>query len=84
MSQAVVAAPQAPARKTRIQPRPITRVWRYNGRNLEDPLPGRTVEAVRRIHALAHPALNNAKVDGPTLEGDLQVYTYTVNAATFG
>jgi len=62
----------------------IVRVFFYNGITLEDPFPGRPVEAVRRVHALQYSAITTAKIDGPEYQGNREVYTYRTQAGTKG
>lgn len=66
------------------QARPLVRVFRFNGMNLEDPFPGQPIEVVRRVHQTQCRAIVNAKVDGPEYEGNQEVYTYRVQAGTNG
>lgn len=77
------AAPPPPAR-ARARPRPLVRVWMFQGITLQDPFPGRPLEAVRRAHAIQYPAITNAKIDGPESRGNQQVYTYRVQAGVNG
>ncbi|HET6229664.1 MAG TPA: PRTRC system protein C [Longimicrobiaceae bacterium] len=85
MSTALAAPPPAaPVIPLSIVATPVVRRWRYKGVTLEDPLPGRSLEAVRRIHATNYAAVLNAKIDGPTYEGGVEVYSYTPQGGTFG
>lgn len=65
-------------------PRSIVRVFIYNGLTLEDPLPGKAVEAVRRVHGTQYAAITNAKIDGPEYQGNRAVYTYRTQVGVNG
>jgi PRTRC genetic system protein C len=64
--------------------RPIVRVFVYNGITLEDPLPQKRVEDVRRVHGTQYPAITNAKIDGPEFQGNREVYTYRTQVGVNG
>jgi len=64
--------------------RPIDRVFVYNGIILEDPLPRKRVEDVRRVHGTQYPAITNAKIDGPEFQGNREVYTYRTQVGVNG
>ena len=87
-TQAATRAPgraptPAPAR-ARTQPRALVRIWMFNGVTLQDPFPGRPLEAVRRVHATQYSAITNAKIDGPEYRGHEEVYTYRIEAGVNG
>lgn len=63
---------------------PLERIFIFNGVTLEDPLPGRSLAVVRRIHQAEYSAITNAKLDGPEYRGNQEVYTYRVNAGVNG
>ena len=62
----------------------VTRVFRFQGTDLPDPLPGQPAEKCIEVLAVSYPALNNADMEGPALEGGKQVYTLKVAAGTKG
>lgn len=66
--------------------KPLQRVFRFNGVELQDPFPDQpaTSDSIRRAHAAIHPPITNSKIDGPTHEGDKEVWTYTTNASVRG
>lgn len=64
--------------------RSVVRVFLYNGLSLEDPLPGKPIDAVRRVHGTQYPAITNAKVDGPEFQGNREVYTYRTQVGVNG
>lgn len=64
--------------------RSVVRVFLYNGLSLEDPLPGKPVDAVRRVHGTQYAAITNAKVDGPEYQGNREVYTYRTQVGVNG
>lgn len=56
----------------------IRRVFRDNGRDLEDPAPEETPEQAVKILAMTNGKLTNAKIEGPFHEGDKDVYKLDV------
>lgn len=62
----------------------LTREFRYNGVNLADPSPAFTLEQVRDLYANTYPEILNADIDGPTVEGTQQVYTFRRAVGTKG
>jgi PRTRC genetic system protein C len=62
----------------------LVRTFVYNGITLEDPLPGRPLDAVRRAHGTQYPAITNAKIDGPEYQGNREVYTYRTQVGVNG
>ncbi len=54
----------------------LTREFRYNGVRLADPSPKFTLEQVRDFYANTYPEMLNADIDGPNVEGTLQVYGF--------
>lgn len=55
----------------------IKREFRLNGMTLPDPVPGMSIEDVRNLYASSgYPQLLNAKIIGPTYEGDTAIYTF--------
>lgn len=55
----------------------MRRVFRYNGLTLADPNPAFSAEQVRDVYQGTYPELTTATLDGPAVEGDAQVYTFT-------
>ncbi|MFV8526716.1 PRTRC system protein C [Ralstonia pseudosolanacearum] len=54
----------------------LTREFRYSGVRLADPSPRFTLEQVRDFYANTYPEILNADIDGPSVEGTLQVYGF--------
>lgn len=52
----------------------LTRVFRFGGRDLDDPSPDMTPDEVKRHYIRLFPRMAGAKVIEPVLEGDKQVY----------
>ncbi|AUS42567.1 PRTRC system protein C [Ralstonia nicotianae] len=59
-----------------MQATQLTREFRYNGVRLADPSPQFTLEQVRDFYANTYPEILNADIDGPSVEGTLQVYGF--------
>ncbi|MGD7196540.1 PRTRC system protein C [Ralstonia pseudosolanacearum] len=59
-----------------MQATQLTREFRYNGVRLADPSPRFTLEQVRDFYANTYPEILNADIDGPSVEGTLQVYGF--------
>lgn len=62
----------------------IERVFMFAGMTLQDPLPGRAPKLVRAAHALLHPQIANAKIDGPVYVGNTEQWTYVPQTGTNG
>jgi PRTRC genetic system protein C len=54
----------------------LTRKFKYNGIDLQDPNPGMSAEEVRELYAMQFPELNNAVVEGPVTTGTEQTFTF--------
>lgn len=54
----------------------LTRKFKYNGIDLQDPNPGMSSEEVRELYAMQFPELNNAVVEGPVTTGTEQTFTF--------
>ncbi|WP_405126738.1 PRTRC system protein C [Ralstonia pseudosolanacearum] len=54
----------------------LSREFRYNSVRLADPSPKFTLEQVRDFYANTYPEILNADIDGPNVEGALQVYGF--------
>lgn len=62
----------------------LTRQFRYNGAKLADPSPAFSLQQVRDFYANTYPEIVNAEIEGPELQGDLQVYTFRRAVGTKG
>lgn len=60
------------------------REFTFNGAKLADPNPEWTPEAVKKIHAQAHPELTNATITGPSEINGRLVYEYKKAVGTKG
>jgi len=69
---------------TTLNPTPVARSFRYNGRILPDPDPGRSLQDIKRHYAAIYPDLVNATVTGGDFEGDQQVYSFERSIGTKG
>lgn len=47
------------------------------GTDLKDPHPSMSIQEVINHYSGEHPELVNASIEGPTIEGDTAVYTFT-------
>jgi PRTRC genetic system protein C len=65
-------------------PQPIERVFIFQGMTLQDPLPGRHAKRCRASHALMHPQIGNAKIEGPVYVGSQERWTYVPATGTNG
>jgi PRTRC genetic system protein C len=68
----------------RVVAHPIVRVFMFAGMTLQDPLPGRPPKLVRATHALLHPQIANAKIEGPVYVGHQEQWTYVPQTGTNG
>ena len=50
--------------------RSSSRIFSYNGKVLEDPVPNEPVKKAMEILSVMHPELNNAVLKGPTVGRD--------------
>ena len=55
----------------------IQRRFEYEGETLEDFGHDMTPEMVMEAHSGQYPELTNGRVEGPTIDGDVAVYTFT-------
>jgi len=67
-----------------MQTTQLTREFRYNGVRLADPSPNFTLEQVRDFYANTYPEIINAEIEGPTIEGAQQVYSFRRAVGTKG
>lgn len=63
---------------------PLTRVFKHGSAELPDPNPTLPATDVRDVHAVNHPELATAAIEGPVIQGDKAVYTYAVKVGTKG
>ena len=62
----------------------VKREFIFNGTKMPDPNPNASPEAVKDILAATHPELANAAMDGPTINGATQTYTFIKSVGTKG
>ncbi len=67
-----------------VQVDTITRVFRYNGRDLPDPNPTLSPAQVRDYFSNQMGELTTATIAGPTVEGSTYVYTFAKAVGTKG
>ncbi len=67
-----------------LEARPVTRVFKFNNRNLPDPNPKMTPTQVKNIYAAQYPELGSAGVEGPEVKNGQQVYTLARQVGTKG
>lgn len=52
------------------------RMFKYDGIELPDPLPGQSTSRVLEFYSGTYPELTNAKVTGPEIKNDVAVYEF--------
>ncbi len=62
----------------------MKREFRFNGKKLPDPNPKLAPEGVRGIYQTQYPELVNAVLEGPVLEGGVQVYRFATRVGKNG
>lgn len=62
----------------------VTRIFRFDGRDLPDPNPKWSPDKVRSFYSSEHGELTNAAIKGPTLEGGTSVYLFQTVVGTKG
>ncbi len=67
-----------------LEARPVTRVFKFNNRNLPDPNPKMSPAQVKDIYASQYPELASAGVEGPEVKNGQQVYTLARQVGTKG
>lgn len=67
-----------------MQVQTLTREFRYNGVKLADPSPKFTLQQVRDFYANTYPEIVNAEIEGPDLQGQIQVFTFRRAVGTKG
>jgi PRTRC genetic system protein C len=60
------------------------RVFRFNGRDLQDPDQGQTPEQVKDFYAGIYPELTNAAIEGPETKGATTIYEFRKAVGTKG
>lgn len=60
------------------------RVFRFNGRDLQDPDPKQTPEQVKDFYSGIYPELTNAAIEGPETKGATSVYEFRKAVGTKG
>lgn len=61
-----------------------TRVFKYNDQELADPNPQMAPNEVAKFYSSQYPELVTASVDGPKIDGDKAVYSFSKNIGTKG
>lgn len=67
-----------------VKPTPLARIFRFGGADIPDPAPSLSPEACLPILAQTNPSLLNAVCEGPTIEGDKQVYKLKTSIGSKG
>lgn len=62
----------------------VTRVFKYDGTELPDPLPGQSPTKSLAVLRASYPQFVNATVDGPFFESGKEVWQIKVAAGTKG
>ena len=62
----------------------LKRVFKKGNLVLDDPNPNFTLTEVRKFYAGQYPDLINAQIEGPEIEDDKQVYSFTNSVGTKG
>lgn len=62
----------------------VKRVFRYEGTEFPDPLPGQPKGKCLDVLTVSYPQLNNAALDGPFFQDGKEVYQLKVAAGTKG
>lgn len=62
----------------------ISRAFKYNGIDLQDPNPALSSDAVREFYATQYPELTNAVVEGPVTKNNVATYTFQRAAGAKG
>lgn len=64
--------------------KPLKRVFQWNGLEIPDPNARLKPEEVLKVLGTVHPELNNASLEGPSFQGDKEVYTCSTRLGTKG
>jgi len=64
--------------------KPLKRVFRFKGTEIDDPIPGATPARCLEVLRVQYPQFANSTADGPTFEGGKEVYQVKVAAGTLG
>lgn len=67
-----------------MQVQTLKREFRYNGVKLADPSPTFTLAQVRDFYANTYPEIVNAEIEGPELQGEMQIYSFRRAVGTKG
>ena len=70
--------------ETRLEVRPLVRVFRYGALELEDPDPKSTAEEVKEFWGDVYPELTQAVIEGPEYKDDRAEYTFRRAVGTKG
>jgi PRTRC genetic system protein C len=70
--------------ETRLEVRPLVRVFRYGALELEDPDPKSTAEEVKDFWGDVYPELTQAVIEGPEHKDDRAEYTFRRAIGTKG
>ncbi|QTD91781.1 PRTRC system protein C [Burkholderia anthina] len=62
----------------------LQREFSYNGAKLADPAPTFSLQQVRDFYSQTYPELTNAEIEGPTIKGNRNVYTFRRAVGTKG
>jgi PRTRC genetic system protein C len=62
----------------------LVRIIRYNDEDLVDLNPDASIEDVLQMHAIQHPELATANVEGPTYEDGKQIFIASTKLGTKG
>ena len=70
--------------ETRLEVKPLLRVFRYGALELEDPDPKSTAEEVKDFWGDVYPELTQAVIEGPEYKDDRAEYTFRRAVGTKG
>lgn len=70
--------------ETRLEVKPLLRVFRYGALELEDPDPKSTAEEVKEFWGDVYPELTQAVIEGPEYKDDRAEYTFRRAVGTKG
>lgn len=69
---------------TELKIRPLQRRFKVGMQLIDDPMPTGDLDTVVRILAASHPDITTARMEGPKIEGDYQVWTFAESIGTKG
>ena len=64
--------------------KPLTRVFQWNGLEIPDPNSRLKPEEALKLLSSVYPELNNASIEGPSFQGDKEVYKLCTRLGTKG